>query len=184
VQASIVWFPLSSQVDPFLTASDEYLANFYSDMVPIREVASWRSYVNIAATSGRSLGGPIGGYLIDTIGWRWFVTHPSSFSSALKLRTQQVIPRTMSSHSPRSCTCSVETQTNLHRRAPRTISTLQTPTNRLPGRHPLIAFHHLWSPRARAWRKTYAFHTPDDSFATSCFTCYRKFVSASRRIRG
>lgn len=48
-----------------------------TDMVPIREVASWRSYVNIAATSGRSLGGPIGGYLIDTIGWRWFVTHPS-----------------------------------------------------------------------------------------------------------
>ncbi len=43
-------------------------------MVPIREVASWRSYVNIAATTGRSLGGPIGGYLIDTIGWRWFVS--------------------------------------------------------------------------------------------------------------
>lgn len=42
-----------------------------ADMVPIREVASWRSYVNIAATTGRSLGGPIGGYLIDTIGWRW-----------------------------------------------------------------------------------------------------------------
>ncbi|KAH8591517.1 major facilitator superfamily domain-containing protein, partial [Bisporella sp. PMI_857] len=42
-----------------------------ADMVPIREVATWRSYVNIAATSGRSLGGPIGGYLTDTIGWRW-----------------------------------------------------------------------------------------------------------------
>ncbi|KAF4627684.1 hypothetical protein G7Y89_g10464 [Cudoniella acicularis] len=42
-----------------------------ADMVPIREVASWRSYVNIAATTGRSLGGPIGGFLTDTIGWRW-----------------------------------------------------------------------------------------------------------------
>ncbi|CAG8957313.1 hypothetical protein HYFRA_00010736 [Hymenoscyphus fraxineus] len=42
-----------------------------ADMVPIREVASWRSYVNIAATSGRSLGGPIGGFLTDTVGWRW-----------------------------------------------------------------------------------------------------------------
>jgi predicted MFS family arabinose efflux permease len=41
------------------------------DMMPIREVASWRGYVNIAATSGRSLGGPIGGFLTDTIGWRW-----------------------------------------------------------------------------------------------------------------
>ena len=42
-----------------------------TDLVPLREVASWRSYLNIAATSGRSLGGPIGGYLADTIGWRW-----------------------------------------------------------------------------------------------------------------
>jgi predicted MFS family arabinose efflux permease len=41
-------------------------------MVPLREVASWRSYVNIAATTGRSLGGPLGGYLTDTIGWRWY----------------------------------------------------------------------------------------------------------------
>lgn len=44
-----------------------------TDMVPIREVASWRSYVNIAATTGRSLGGPIGGFLTDTVGWRWLV---------------------------------------------------------------------------------------------------------------
>lgn len=43
------------------------------DMMPIREVASWRGYVNIAATSGRSLGGPIGGFLTDTIGWRWWI---------------------------------------------------------------------------------------------------------------
>ncbi|THV48021.1 hypothetical protein BGAL_0273g00160 [Botrytis galanthina] len=42
-----------------------------ADMVPIREVAKWRSYVNIAATTGRSFGGPIGGFLTDTIGWRW-----------------------------------------------------------------------------------------------------------------
>jgi MFS family permease len=27
--------------------------------------------VNIAATTGRSLGGPVGGALADTIGWRW-----------------------------------------------------------------------------------------------------------------
>jgi predicted MFS family arabinose efflux permease len=43
------------------------------DMVPLRDVATWRSYVNIAATSGRSLGGPIGGFLTDTVGWRWLV---------------------------------------------------------------------------------------------------------------
>lgn len=41
------------------------------DVVPVREIASWRSYVNMAATMGRSLGGPLGGWLCDTIGWRW-----------------------------------------------------------------------------------------------------------------
>ncbi|KAE9968812.1 hypothetical protein EG328_007270 [Venturia inaequalis] len=41
------------------------------DLVPLRQVASLRSYVNVAATTGRSLGGPIGGFLADTIGWRW-----------------------------------------------------------------------------------------------------------------
>ena len=41
------------------------------DKVPLREVATWRSYVNIASTVGRSAGGPIGGFLADRIGWRW-----------------------------------------------------------------------------------------------------------------
>lgn len=42
-----------------------------TDLVPLREVASWRSYVNVAATTGRSIGGPLGGWLADTVGWRW-----------------------------------------------------------------------------------------------------------------
>jgi MFS family permease len=42
------------------------------DLFSLREVASLRSYVNVAATTGRSLGGPIGGFLTDTIGWRWY----------------------------------------------------------------------------------------------------------------
>ena len=42
-----------------------------SDMVPVRDVAKWRSYVNVAATLGRSIGGPLGGWLTDSIGWRW-----------------------------------------------------------------------------------------------------------------
>lgn len=41
------------------------------DLLPLRDVASWRSYVNIVATTGRSLGGPLGGWLADVIGWRW-----------------------------------------------------------------------------------------------------------------
>ncbi|KAL4878817.1 major facilitator superfamily domain-containing protein [Aspergillus karnatakaensis] len=42
-----------------------------TDLVPAREVGVWRSYVAIIATAGRGLGGPIGGYLADTVGWRW-----------------------------------------------------------------------------------------------------------------
>ena len=42
-----------------------------ADLVPLIQVAAWRSYVNILATLGRSIGGPLGGVLADTIGWRW-----------------------------------------------------------------------------------------------------------------
>ncbi|KAI0012182.1 major facilitator superfamily domain-containing protein [Xylariaceae sp. FL0662B] len=42
-----------------------------ADISPLRDVASWQSYVNVVATVGRSLGGPVGGFLADTIGWRW-----------------------------------------------------------------------------------------------------------------
>ncbi|KKA22964.1 Multidrug resistance protein Fnx1 [Rasamsonia emersonii CBS 393.64] len=42
-----------------------------TDLVPKREVAQWRAYVNISMTLGRSLGGPLGGFLTDSIGWRW-----------------------------------------------------------------------------------------------------------------
>ncbi|KAF4458698.1 multidrug resistance [Fusarium albosuccineum] len=42
-----------------------------TDLAPLREVASWQSYMNVIATVGRSVGGPLGGLLADTIGWRW-----------------------------------------------------------------------------------------------------------------
>ncbi|KZL65905.1 major facilitator superfamily transporter [Colletotrichum tofieldiae] len=42
-----------------------------TDLVPLRDVAAWQAGVNLAATVGRSLGGPVGGWLADTIGWRW-----------------------------------------------------------------------------------------------------------------
>lgn len=42
-----------------------------ADLAPLRDVATWRSYVNVVATTGRSIGGPLGGWLADTVGWRW-----------------------------------------------------------------------------------------------------------------
>ena len=41
-----------------------------SDLVPIRESGAWRAYVNVAATTGRGFGGPLGGWLADAVGWR------------------------------------------------------------------------------------------------------------------
>ncbi|KAI8933411.1 hypothetical protein NX059_010026 [Plenodomus lindquistii] len=56
-----------------------------TDLVSLREVATWRSYVNIAATTGRSIGGPIGGWLADTIGWR------CSFSGQVPLAVLAIV---------------------------------------------------------------------------------------------
>jgi MFS family permease len=42
-----------------------------TDVVPLQDVALYRSYVNIVQTIGRGCGGAVGGYLAETIGWRW-----------------------------------------------------------------------------------------------------------------
>ncbi|KAL4994523.1 major facilitator superfamily domain-containing protein [Aspergillus recurvatus] len=42
-----------------------------TDMTPVDEVALYRGYQNVVNIVGRSLGGPIGGFLADTVGWRW-----------------------------------------------------------------------------------------------------------------
>jgi MFS family permease len=47
------------------------VAVLITDLVPMIEVAPWRSYVNVVATTGRMVGGPLGGWLADLIGWRW-----------------------------------------------------------------------------------------------------------------
>ena len=47
------------------------VAIMITDLVPLRHVAAWRSYVGIIETAGRASGGPIGGLLTDTVGWRW-----------------------------------------------------------------------------------------------------------------
>lgn len=41
-----------------------------TDLFPVREVAAWRSYINVMAVMGKCVGGPLGGWLADVIGWR------------------------------------------------------------------------------------------------------------------
>ncbi|KAK3484641.1 major facilitator superfamily domain-containing protein [Neurospora hispaniola] len=56
-----------------------------TDLLPLREVAQWRAYVNLVATLGRSIGGPLGGWLADVVGWRW------SFRGQVPLITLAII---------------------------------------------------------------------------------------------
>ncbi|PLB51326.1 MFS transporter [Aspergillus steynii IBT 23096] len=42
-----------------------------TDLIPPDDVALFRSYANVVSVLGRSLGAPLGGLLIQTIGWRW-----------------------------------------------------------------------------------------------------------------
>ena len=41
-----------------------------TDLVPLHEVATLWSYVNMLQTTGRSAGGFLGGLLTQTLGWR------------------------------------------------------------------------------------------------------------------
>ncbi|KAI0177071.1 major facilitator superfamily domain-containing protein [Pestalotiopsis sp. NC0098] len=49
-----------------------------ADLVPLRNIARYRAYVNLTATISRSIGGPIGGWLAGSVGWRWpfFIQFP------------------------------------------------------------------------------------------------------------
>ncbi|KAM0273873.1 hypothetical protein ACHAQH_008168 [Verticillium albo-atrum] len=68
------------------SAMNVVAALLITDLVPLRDVAAWQATINLAATVGRSLGGPVGGWLADTIGWRWsFLGQAPIFMFALLL---------------------------------------------------------------------------------------------------
>ena len=57
----------------------------FSDIIPLRERGTWQGYLNIVYAAGFSLGGPLGGLLTDTVGWRWQAYLPPPFKSCLQL---------------------------------------------------------------------------------------------------
>ncbi|PKS08550.1 hypothetical protein jhhlp_004936 [Lomentospora prolificans] len=64
-----------------------------ADLVPIRDVAAWQAGLNLAATTGRSLGGPVGGFLADTIGWRWSFTGQAPIFIVASFLSWAFLPR-------------------------------------------------------------------------------------------
>lgn len=42
-----------------------------SDLVPLRDRGVWQGYINVIFVFGTSTGAPLGGFLADSIGWRW-----------------------------------------------------------------------------------------------------------------
>ncbi|SPO00536.1 related to multidrug resistance protein [Cephalotrichum gorgonifer] len=42
-----------------------------SDIVPFRDRGLWQGYINIIFATGTSTGAPLGGLLVDSVGWRW-----------------------------------------------------------------------------------------------------------------
>ncbi|KAH7130146.1 major facilitator superfamily domain-containing protein [Dendryphion nanum] len=63
-----------------------------TDLVPLREVATWRAYINVVATTGRSIGGPLGGWLADTVGWRWSFLMQVPFTIVAIILIAVIIP--------------------------------------------------------------------------------------------
>ena len=47
------------------------VAILLTDLVPLRDRGIWQGYMNLIGSVGTSIGGPLGGFLADTVGWRW-----------------------------------------------------------------------------------------------------------------
>lgn len=43
----------------------------FSDIIPLKDRGLWQGLINVVYASGAGLGAPLGGFLADTIGWRW-----------------------------------------------------------------------------------------------------------------
>ncbi|KAK1144983.1 hypothetical protein N8T08_004698 [Aspergillus melleus] len=72
-----------------------------SDVMPREDVALFRSYENLVCIVGRSLGASIGGFLLDTIGWRWSFYGQVPLALACILFAASNLPSLMSRAEPK-----------------------------------------------------------------------------------
>ncbi|KAK7445738.1 hypothetical protein VKT23_014733 [Stygiomarasmius scandens] len=70
-----------------------------SDIVPLRSRGTWQGIINIVFATGSSVGAPLGGFLADTIGWRWafLVQCPAIILAILSVSLALHLPPTDSS---------------------------------------------------------------------------------------
>lgn len=75
------------------------VAIIIADLVPLHEIATLRSYVNILQTTGRSVGGVIGGALTYAFGWRWafIIQLPPTLAAMLLVQKRLDLPQRESS---------------------------------------------------------------------------------------
>ncbi|KAE9396444.1 MFS general substrate transporter [Gymnopus androsaceus JB14] len=79
------------------TNSHRVVSIIMSDIIPLRSRGTWQGIINIVFASGSAVGAPLGGFLADTIGWRWafLIQSPAvmlaiiSVSFALRLPTTE-----------------------------------------------------------------------------------------------
>ncbi|KAK6429543.1 hypothetical protein LTR95_014309 [Oleoguttula sp. CCFEE 5521] len=71
-----------------------------SDVVPLRERGTWQGYVNIIYALGASAGAPLGGFLADSIGWRWafLIQAPMCLAAFVAVSFALHLPKTGDSH--------------------------------------------------------------------------------------
>jgi MFS family permease len=64
-----------------------------SDLVPLRDLATYRGYLQAAMASGRLLGGPLGGFLTQRLGWRIVFTAQTPLLLLAAVCCAVLIPR-------------------------------------------------------------------------------------------
>nr|OQO22097.1 hypothetical protein B0A51_09553 [Rachicladosporium sp. CCFEE 5018] len=71
-----------------------------SDVVPLRERGTWQGYVNIIYALGASAGAPLGGFLADSVGWRWafLIQAPMCLAAFIAVSFALHLPKTGDSH--------------------------------------------------------------------------------------
>ena len=71
-----------------------------SDILGLRERGAWQGYINLIWASGAAAGAPLGGWLAETIGWRWsFIAQgPVCLTALLAVALVLRLPKQEDSH--------------------------------------------------------------------------------------